>query len=203
MLRSESILATLLALSFFFNGAQAFLGIHMPGTKVIGYATVPRELALRMNEDNFVFPEKNSPRLGPGFSLLNDPSLLRNTATSGDWYCAVKAKKGKVKKVGKIYIPWYYIPINRPVFLWNGVEKEIKEYVVTFRSLKKPFDALRFGWAQDLDRKMHMLIPASVVRYGNLGLWGKCFETEDELRDFSDEVIDWGNKKEWDILGVY
>ncbi|EKD19547.1 uncharacterized protein L3040_002573 [Drepanopeziza brunnea f. sp. 'multigermtubi'] len=205
MLQSKSILATLLALGLFFNGAQAMLDFEfLKRQMVVGYASVPRELAVWINERNFPYPEHPSRELGEGFSLVNDPGKLQRVGREEDWYCVVKGSKRRIRRAGKLYIPNTYTSqeTGEEIDLWKANEHDIMTYSVTFKSLKEPFDAFRFAWAPSSNDRLQMLIPKRTIQSIDMKLWAQCFETLAELRAFSSEIVPWFDPKKWKIVGV-
>ncbi|KAJ5047637.1 uncharacterized protein L3040_003458 [Drepanopeziza brunnea f. sp. 'multigermtubi'] len=76
------------------------------------------------------------------------------------------------------------------------------EHLVSTALGKYPHAALRFSWVSGINWQLQMLSPAKVVNNGVLELRAKCFESKDELKEFSDAVIDWDGKEEWPIRGV-
>ncbi|EKD14396.1 hypothetical protein MBM_07626 [Drepanopeziza brunnea f. sp. 'multigermtubi' MB_m1] len=207
MLRTKSILATLLALNFLFDGAYGVLGMFQQ-KRAIGYATIPEEVALRINEDNKLLevPSGSKTQLGPGLYLVNH--FRRLTPKKGDWYCAVKADAEKVQSISKVYIPKSYVahPRKRPQPLWYAGEDVIMDYLMTLELMNepRPSQALRFSWVSDKYAQMQMLIPDSAIdNQEALELWAECFETEEELTHFAqdEDFINWENKEEWNIMG--
>ncbi|KAI9050940.1 hypothetical protein LZ554_005051 [Drepanopeziza brunnea f. sp. 'monogermtubi'] len=206
MLRSQSSIfaALLLALSFFFSGAQA---VFWRKKIVIGYTAVPADVAAGINKDHKVhLPESStsaSPRLGPGFYLVNSPDSLTSLAgRSGNWYCAVKAGKKKVGKIPKANIPESYDLLTpqgvRNQLLWAQEDKFIEEYIETRAHITPPEKALRFAW-HDREEQLQMAIPTKVLDDEKLlDLWAECFESKEELVKFSAEVIPWDT---WQITG--
>ncbi|KAI9050031.1 hypothetical protein LZ554_006176 [Drepanopeziza brunnea f. sp. 'monogermtubi'] len=186
MLRSKSISAILLALSFLFNVAQAWPWSSI----VIGYATVPEDVARRINEDNkpYLGDEISQRKLGDGFPLVNDP--LAWQGNRGNWYCAVKAKKHALENVDKVWI-------TRS--LWDLPETDIVTYIRSLKPLWKarPEKALRFSWV-DGKSAMRMLIPRAMVEGGDLGLHAECFNSGQDRMDYSSDYIKWDS---WQITG--
>ncbi|KAI9054959.1 hypothetical protein LZ554_002102 [Drepanopeziza brunnea f. sp. 'monogermtubi'] len=206
MLRSKSILAVVLALSFFFDEAQARMGDRLLWWRkpsFIGYAKLPAAQARRINQNNRLQYMKGAQpsldKLGAGVYLVNDPEMF--LGEKGDWYCGIKANKQKLKEIGKIWIPQAYqksTPAGlKEQELWAQEERDILNYIKSTSKrleLNNPEKALRFS----LSYQMQMLIPKQVVINGDLDLWAKCFESQDDLEDLSDDVIDW---KSWGIKG--
>ncbi|KAI9055717.1 hypothetical protein LZ554_000659 [Drepanopeziza brunnea f. sp. 'monogermtubi'] len=214
MARSKSIFAILLALSFFFNGAQAWFWRKRI---VIGYAVVSAEDAKFINEKNELYVESflYTSSLGPGFYMVNEPREW--TSLEGDWFCAVKARRWKMKRAPKAYIPktytknpkkpWWNLKkvqvkhsdvAPKPIPLWGEDEIVFEEYLKKELSISKPDKALRFAWVKDLNWRMQMAIPMEEVNTNKLDLWAQCFPTEEELRKFSEEPVDWSS---WKIRG--
>ncbi|KAI9048333.1 hypothetical protein LZ554_008126 [Drepanopeziza brunnea f. sp. 'monogermtubi'] len=195
MPRSKSILAILLALSFFFNGAQAWFWRR---NIVIGYAVVSKEDAEEINDDNELEVDPAPPytlQLGSGFYLVNKPD---NLPTGEDyWYCVVKSRKRKFNKVAKVYIPQYDAGQQ---ILWAGDEEDILNYIENTAKISKPKEALRFSWAKFTDWQVQMAIPEDMVDDDDkLKLWAKCFDSQQKLKEVSKETIDWGTR--WKIRG--
>ncbi|KAJ5033585.1 uncharacterized protein L3040_008697 [Drepanopeziza brunnea f. sp. 'multigermtubi'] len=205
MLRSTFTFATLLALSFLFNEAHGFWF----GKMVIGYATVSKEEAEKINEHNKLYEhdklhvtESASPtQLGPGVYMVNKPDIWKGEG--GSWYCAIKASKWQMKKIRKAYIPRSLLKlesgVSRRIFLWNQDETVIVNYMSSELWMRKPQKALRFSWVRRGYWEMQMLIPTDVVKKDKLDLWAKCFESEDELVRFSGDIINWAGT--WGIKG--
>ncbi|KAJ5047327.1 uncharacterized protein L3040_003154 [Drepanopeziza brunnea f. sp. 'multigermtubi'] len=200
MLQSRSIFAALLALSFFFNGAQAWF---WRSRIVIGYAIVSEEQAARINQDHKLGLQEFSytPQLGPGFYLVNKIENLMSRA--GSRYCAVQARKWKVRRIAKVNIPETYDKMTprgvRTQRLWARDEKVIEEYIQTRALITPPEKALRFAWIMGLEGELQMAIPAKLLSdEKSLYLYAECFETERELAEFSKEVIRWDT---WKITG--
>ncbi|KAI9055547.1 hypothetical protein LZ554_000494 [Drepanopeziza brunnea f. sp. 'monogermtubi'] len=204
MLRPESIFAILLALSFLFGEAQGFLEIFS-SKKIIGYASLHGAEARRLNTHKKppagIYAYNTQTQLGPGFYMTNDPDRL--PYQKGFWYCAFKADKGVTKRIGKVYIPKNYRSglLSMPQRLWDESIDVINQYLQTTQLVENPFNALRFSWIKDTPGQMQMAIPGKVLQGDYLKLWGKCFDSKLKLRDFSDRVIDWNDKEEWDIKG--
>ncbi|KAJ5038646.1 uncharacterized protein L3040_006326 [Drepanopeziza brunnea f. sp. 'multigermtubi'] len=195
MPRSRSVFAILLALSFFFNGAQA---LFWRKKIVIGYAVVIKEYADEINDDHKLRveePTSYNPQLGNGFYMLNNPDGL---PTGVDyWYCAVKARRWKMKKAGKAYIPQYNAQRQT---LWAGSEEGFVNYIGETAKLPEPKRALRFSWTKVTDWVLQMVIPSAVVTDDRgFNFWAQCFESKEELKKFSKDIIDWGSL--WKIKG--
>jgi hypothetical protein len=134
------------------------------------------------------------------------------------WYCAVKARKWKTKRAGKVVVPAFYTKDTAngrvgPVQLWGQKEEVIEEYIKSEAKIKEAEKALRFSWDKDDDLILQMAIPTAMVdkaptssfkRFipfasrSELDLWAQCWETEEELHQFSDDVIAW---EKWDVKG--
>ncbi|EKD21346.1 hypothetical protein MBM_00459 [Drepanopeziza brunnea f. sp. 'multigermtubi' MB_m1] len=195
MPRSKFVFAILLALSFFYGAQATFFG-----RKFIGYARVSESLAERINDKNKLIVEGSGGSIGPGFYLVNDPA---GWISEGSWYCAVKASKRKIKKMDKVYIPKSHLTkisetqVERQN-LWGEDETLIEKYI-TGRHLggksyiKDPKKTLRFSWVKNTNEQwqLQMAIPKKVLEESHLGLWAKCFQSEEELKKYSDRVIPW------------
>ncbi|KAJ5054615.1 uncharacterized protein L3040_000882 [Drepanopeziza brunnea f. sp. 'multigermtubi'] len=210
MARSKSVFAILLVLSFFFNGAQAWFWRRKI---LIGYGVVSSKEAARINEKNKlrVEPFEYTSQLGPGFYIVNKASGY--SYLEGDWFCAIKARKWKTKRVPKAYIPPSYVKkpstrnraqvhpsgvANKQIKLWGQKEEVFHEYLRTELSISEPEKALRFSWVKDIEWILQMNIPMDVVNNDDLDLWAKCFPTPEELWKYSKEVVDW---PAWNIKG--
>ncbi|EKD19714.1 hypothetical protein MBM_01666 [Drepanopeziza brunnea f. sp. 'multigermtubi' MB_m1] len=195
MLRSKSTLAILLALSFLFNGAQAWFT-----REVIGYAMIPRSEADEINELNElhsiggILGSENS-QLGNGLILLNDPRVFRDV--EGYSYCVIKAKKDKMKRIGKVYVPYS----DGQTELWNSNEMTIRSHIYGEDLVEFPNTALRFAWLRGRSRQPIVLIPSTVIQLNYLKLWGKCYSTPDKLLESWTEVVKWSQKSSWTIKG--
>ncbi|EKD14761.1 uncharacterized protein L3040_007357 [Drepanopeziza brunnea f. sp. 'multigermtubi'] len=196
MLRSKSALAILLALVFPFSGAQgaSFSRIKQRDT-VIGYALVSEEDAENINYDNKLHIENYAAinQLGSGFYLLNEPDKW--LTGGGYWHCVVRANKEKLKNIDKVYIPESYQRMNsedrvEEISLVGGDEEPILEYIRSEAAFSNPEIALRFMWAQGIERHLLMSVPRAVVEGGHLSEWAKCFKTREEM-EVSDDAIDW------------
>ncbi|KAI9046999.1 hypothetical protein LZ554_009073 [Drepanopeziza brunnea f. sp. 'monogermtubi'] len=207
MLRSKSILAILLALGFLFDGAHGVFGISQRTKKTIGYATVSKEDAERINDDNKLHkvPSEN-PQLGPGLYLVNH--FTRLPQIEENWYCAIKADTEKIKSINKVYVPKSYkvYPEETQQTLWYAGEEVIEEYLKTVELMnaREPSEALRFSWVPGI-AQMQMLIPERVIEKDEaLELWAACFKSEEELKEFSEDedFINWENMDQWRIVGV-
>ncbi|KAI9054175.1 hypothetical protein LZ554_001346 [Drepanopeziza brunnea f. sp. 'monogermtubi'] len=200
MLRSKSIFAILLAFSLLFSRAQ---GSWWRRNMVIGYTALSEEEAKRINEDNklHVPDESSQARLGPGFYMVNEPGNWPREA--GNWYCAIKARKRRIKRASKVYIPRSYEKLSREGVeqqaLWFQDETVIKEYIESDALVPDSEKALRFSWVRILrKRQLQMVIPTKAVEDDQLKLWAKCFESQEKLKEFSKDVINWEG---WTIRG--
>ncbi|KAJ5051481.1 uncharacterized protein L3040_001257 [Drepanopeziza brunnea f. sp. 'multigermtubi'] len=201
----RSICAILLALSFLFDGARGVT----PGRIVIGYRTVAEGEAEDINEDNKPYREalidearQKLNQLGNGLHIMREPVSWEGFPWWRNWYCVIEADINKIAKAHKIYIPEYYQQTDwdgqrSDVVLWHGGEDVIVDYI-TQGVPKDPGKALRFSWISDFDWELQMLIPTAVVNNDELDLWSECFETKDELKEYSSEVVDW---ESWGIAG--
>ncbi|EKD21761.1 uncharacterized protein L3040_005747 [Drepanopeziza brunnea f. sp. 'multigermtubi'] len=192
MLGSTSFFAILLALSYFFNTAQG-MWWKKKTSKVMGYATVSEADARRINQDNKLFPKEPTTgfdvQLGHGFYILQGPENWPN-AEEGNWYCAITAKTKEMRDLSKVYIPSTY---------WSEDEEFILSYVRAL--VNKPDEALRISWVR-AGAQLQMLIPSKVIAEDTaLKLRAKCFETENQLKEYSDKFIDWQKKRGWTIHG--
>ncbi|KAI9051729.1 hypothetical protein LZ554_004769 [Drepanopeziza brunnea f. sp. 'monogermtubi'] len=220
----KSIFATLLTLSFLFNGAQAqgwpeWLkkpnSFQWPKTPklfqpeeriVIGYAAVSRWAATSINEfrELWVDDSPHNLQLGPGVYLSNTAGNWINQPQEESWFCVVKAKKSKIKSAPKVYIPHMYeqlTPEHGFVWreLWGKDEAVIVEYIRSEAFIKKPKEALRFSWVKDTrTSQLQMVVPTGVVNDNGLDIWAQCFESENELKQVSDKTVDW---EAWKIKG--
>ncbi|EKD17087.1 hypothetical protein MBM_04664 [Drepanopeziza brunnea f. sp. 'multigermtubi' MB_m1] len=204
MLRSKTIFAILLALSFLSNRAQGDMSLKIfERRRVIGYAIVSEDEAERINDNKLYVEESASPtQLGNGFIIVSE--ISKEMRGEENWYCAVQANKNKLKNIDKAYIPKSYKKRTWPEErnLWGEGEKAIVRYLWSISFVRKPFAALRFSWVKGTtNQQMQMLIPTKVVNNGGLDLSVQCFESEDELKRFSDDVVDWGDSEVWDIKG--
>ncbi|KAI9051830.1 hypothetical protein LZ554_004092 [Drepanopeziza brunnea f. sp. 'monogermtubi'] len=201
MLRSKSMFAILLALSSLLSRAQAFWWDVLLEQNVIGYATVPTSQALRINEDNKLYvPEfEYRPQLGPGIYLVNEPGSWQGD--EGSWYCAIKARRWKMNRIKKVFIPKTYLSLTddgiKENQLWGAEEGVILEYIKMLM-ISKPAKALRFSWVKGIRWQLQMAIPKEVVEKDDLDLWAQCFESEEELFEFSSDIV---NFEAWTIAG--
>ncbi|EKD15577.1 hypothetical protein MBM_06205 [Drepanopeziza brunnea f. sp. 'multigermtubi' MB_m1] len=146
--------------------------------------------------------------LGAGFYMLNKPSGWR--ATEESWYCAIRAKKSKIKKISKVWIPKAYEKRTEEGILdqelWDQSEDVITEYIQAEASIDDPEaaeKALRFSWVMGAsDWQLQMLIPTNVLNNYNLDLWARCFDSEDELKKRWNYVVPWDSSSRWDIEGI-
>ncbi|EKD14916.1 hypothetical protein MBM_07127 [Drepanopeziza brunnea f. sp. 'multigermtubi' MB_m1] len=205
MLRSRSVCAVLIALSFLFNKAQGVLWKDFwKKNQVIGYATVSEEQAKLINKDNKLYEGdelhvKRPPyalQTGSGFYILNGPgNWVRSSIDEEErrWYCAIEARKRKMKNIGKIKIP---------ISLWSENEEEIVDYITLTRLVSEPKEALRFSWVKGFKGwQLQMLIPTDVVKKDDLELRARCFASEEELMKFSHVTLDWDAWKAKGYLG--
>ncbi|KAI9054077.1 hypothetical protein LZ554_001248 [Drepanopeziza brunnea f. sp. 'monogermtubi'] len=201
----KSICAILLASSFLLDRAQGVT----PGRKVIGYRTVAEGEADLINEDNKPCREvlidearQKINQLGNGLHITREPGSWDGFPWWRNWYCVIEADINKIAEARKIYIPEYYQGTDRDgqrneVVLWHAGEDVIVDYIA--RTIpQEPGKALRFSWIADFEWEMQMLIPTDVVNNDGLDLWSECFETRDELKKYSSEVVDWEG---WGITG--
>ncbi|EKD14981.1 uncharacterized protein L3040_003822 [Drepanopeziza brunnea f. sp. 'multigermtubi'] len=200
MLLSRSLCVALLAsFSFLFDGAQ--------GRKIIGYRTVDEEEADLINFFNKPYRDTLYDRsrryyrqIGNGFYMVNEPAgWLRKR---WDWYCVIEAEIDKIEKAAKVYIPEYYGRTTRKgrtkqTLLWESPEEVFVDYIDSL-DIPEPDEALRFSWIVEHSWKMQMVIPTKVLNRDDLGLWAKCYQTRQELLDYSNEVVEWGT---WGIEG--
>ncbi|KAJ5047497.1 uncharacterized protein L3040_003321 [Drepanopeziza brunnea f. sp. 'multigermtubi'] len=156
MPRTKSILAFLLALSFFFSSAQAVrmsqaarLAQGRNGRRIIGYATVSRREARDINQHYALVVSSSliSDQLGHGFYIANQPDVLQGE--TGSWYCVIKANRGLMMNVGKAWIPESYFDSNmiEEQDVWDQGEDAVVEYIATL--MERPTEALRFSWVKD------------------------------------------------------
>jgi hypothetical protein len=113
-------------------------------------------------------------------------------------YCVIKAKKTRVEKAGKVYIPEH----GAQGTIWAAEEDVIVNYIENEAGLKNPDKALRFSWAKGiLDWELQMLIPKKVVNDDDeLKLYGKCYKSEAKLvKKYPKTTVDWANL--WKIDG--
>ncbi|EKD18688.1 uncharacterized protein L3040_002115 [Drepanopeziza brunnea f. sp. 'multigermtubi'] len=208
MLQSKSILAVFLVLSFFFHEAQAgrlrdrMFWWRKPS--VIGYAKLPAAHATLINRKNKVQYMEGTQvplqKIGTGLYLENDPTSW--LGADEDWYCVFKADKQKLKDIDKIWIPRAYkksTPVGpQKQDLWGVSEDDIVDYIESMSSELKLTSGSKKALRLYQNYQLLMLIPKQTITDGDLGLWAQCFETEDELDDFSDDVIRW---KSWGVKG--
>ncbi|KAJ5038645.1 uncharacterized protein L3040_006325 [Drepanopeziza brunnea f. sp. 'multigermtubi'] len=208
-LQSKSYFSTLVAMSLLFSRAQAVLGKPQDWgfwhrREIIGYAMIHESRATVINEKNelTIHPTVIPEQIGGGVYLIDKPSGWYVEPDA--WFCVVKAKKNKMKKAGKVWIPESYEQRTpdglEPVTLWNSSEDVLLKYI-KYRGLQKSSEALRFSWAKNVNDnwQYQMLIPTAVVNRNDLDVWAKCWKTEEELKKYSAEVIDWQGK--YDIRG--
>ncbi|KAI9053584.1 hypothetical protein LZ554_002538 [Drepanopeziza brunnea f. sp. 'monogermtubi'] len=192
-------MTTLLALlSFLFPGrAHGFVE-----RRNIGYGIVSKEEADMINEDNKLHFEELAyvNRLGFGLFVVNE--LVSLEGIEEKWYCAIEADESKVEEMSKVWIPKSYQRVAsddriEQQELWAEDEDVIVEYIESLM-LEEPERTLRLSWVEGIPWQLQMVIPANVVMNNDLDFWAKCFESEDALMDFSDDVNDW---EAWDIKG--
>ncbi|EKD19546.1 uncharacterized protein L3040_002574 [Drepanopeziza brunnea f. sp. 'multigermtubi'] len=205
MLQSKPIFAVLLAVSFLFGEAHGLPGTFFLRGKAIGYASVSAELGERINREGNRLLLERSPQdatLGPGFYLLND--LNRLPHVDGNWYCAVRASRRRLKKINKVYIPesWTNPQTNMLARLWGQGERTIMDYIVKMGLVKEPAEALRFSWVQGMSRQMQMLIPSSVFVHDNsLDLRAKCDVEREFVKGYGGKPVNWQDEDYYDIKG--
>ncbi|KAI9049406.1 hypothetical protein LZ554_006440 [Drepanopeziza brunnea f. sp. 'monogermtubi'] len=166
---------------------------------VIGYATVSKEEAEKINEHNKLYEddklhvaESASPtQLGSGVYMVNNPDIWKGE--EGSWYCAIKASKWQMKTIRKAYIPKSILKmesgVTRQLFLWDQDEPVVVNYMRSELLMRKPEKALRFSWVRRENWEIQMLIPTDVVKKGKLDPWAKCFESKDELEIVDDRTL--------------
>ncbi|KAI9047625.1 hypothetical protein LZ554_008338 [Drepanopeziza brunnea f. sp. 'monogermtubi'] len=205
MLRANFISAVLLALSFLFNRAQGIEWFWQED-KVIGYAMVTPGQAARINQNNKLYVEKHATvelqeGTGDGFYMLDKPGW-RTGDGLGMWFCAIKANKKAISGHNKVWVPRSYekkslrgeITVHP---LWNQDEKTIVNYIRSKVTLWQPDEALRFSWIYNIRWQRQMAIPTQVVKFGGLGLWAQCFDSEKKLKNFANHEVQW--EKDWKI----
>ncbi|KAJ5040611.1 uncharacterized protein L3040_006260 [Drepanopeziza brunnea f. sp. 'multigermtubi'] len=167
MLRSNLIFAILLALSFLFNRAQGL----MEKKRVIGYATLSDADVSRIGQKNGLEMVKSlksafRKKSGLGFYLVNEASNLKSI--EGYQYCIIEAKEKKIERIGKVYIPEYYVKMTpngkEKHYLWDEDEEEYEEAIVDYiesldASISEPEKALRFSLVEDPIWQLRMVIP--------------------------------------------
>ncbi|EKD15194.1 uncharacterized protein L3040_001563 [Drepanopeziza brunnea f. sp. 'multigermtubi'] len=190
---SQSICSILLASSFLFNGAY--------GRELLGYRIVPQEEADFVNEHNKPYTEEKDyerfyDQMGKGLHLVNEPASW--WGREWEWYCAFEADLEKIKEATKVWIPH----VNYMYYenLWYREEREILEYITTIVS-ENPEKALRFsiGYFSARTEEMTMAIPLAAVQNNDYDLWGKCWRTRDELKEYANRILDW---RSWEIIGT-
>ncbi|KAJ5032595.1 uncharacterized protein L3040_009193 [Drepanopeziza brunnea f. sp. 'multigermtubi'] len=197
--KSTFATTTLLALSSFLSGrAHGFLEER----RNLGYGIVSQEEADMINEDNKLHFEELAyvNRLGFGLWMVNE--LVSLEGIEEKWYCAIEADERKVEEIGKVWIPKSYQKVAsdgqvEQQDLWADDEDAIVKYIESL-TLEEPERALRLSWVEGIPWQLQMVIPANVVTNNDLDFWAKCFESEDALMDFSDDVNDW---EAWNITG--
>ncbi|EKD13050.1 uncharacterized protein L3040_007130 [Drepanopeziza brunnea f. sp. 'multigermtubi'] len=182
MLRSKSISAILLPLSFLISVAQAWPQfLSKPIT--IGYATVTPDVAERINQQDgklYVRRSFYEKPLGDGFYLVNDPLTWEGVHNS--WYCAITAKKSAYKRLDKTFVPRTY---------WNQPESAIVDYLRSTTWVTNAETALRFSWIEGNNWALQMLIPKIVIEEDLMGLRAKCFQSRQERNQLTEEFIKW------------
>ncbi|KAI9049326.1 hypothetical protein LZ554_007170 [Drepanopeziza brunnea f. sp. 'monogermtubi'] len=189
MFLSQSVCSILLALSFLVNRAQ--------GIEIIGYRTASQNQAETINREEK--PSDEYGQLGKGLYLTDVPpsySLYANP-----WHCVVKGNVDKIKDLSKVWIPESYDQITfrgiRPTKLWYEDEEIILEYVES--KVSDPKRALRFTYYSEHYNKLKMVIPTDLINDDALGFWARCWETKNELMDYTrGETLDWTS---WEITG--
>ncbi|EKD15314.1 uncharacterized protein L3040_001681 [Drepanopeziza brunnea f. sp. 'multigermtubi'] len=191
---SKSICAILLAMSFLFHGAQGI---------VIAYRTVSPAEAAIINQSNTLYRDPSIdddspyyPQIGNGIYTVQEPAGWRTRGSQ--WYCAIEADSDKFDAVDKVWVPEYWDDpeTGEEESLWSVAESEILRYIDTLVSNSE--DALRFSRISGNESKLQMLLPTDVVNNNDLGFSAICFDSERQLRGYSNEVIDW---RAWQIEG--
>ncbi|KAJ5043064.1 uncharacterized protein L3040_004451 [Drepanopeziza brunnea f. sp. 'multigermtubi'] len=185
----RSLCAILLALSYLSSPARGL----PEGRTLIGYRTAEADLINAKNEvrRDEAFDDRGLFRNSIGFGIYMVPEPAGWPAQPGDWHCALTADSRKIERIDKAWIKYTWIrEKDDEIELLNliGDEERIVEYLGTL--VAEPERALRFSDVGARE-ELQMLIPTAVVNGGDLDLWAVCFETEAELRAFSDEVVDW------------
>ncbi|EKD17181.1 uncharacterized protein L3040_005399 [Drepanopeziza brunnea f. sp. 'multigermtubi'] len=203
---SKSIFTILLALIFLFNRAQAFL--FSDDREVIGYRTVGEEEAELINDGNKPYRDEfydaeraGINQLGNGFYMTAVPAGWAGDPTEKNWYCVIEAEKENIEDVGKAWIPEFYQKMTwngqfEEENLWVGDEEVIVDYIESLTP--NPEKALRFSYISYVGWDLQMVIPTQVLNDDELELWAQCFESKEELLEYSDKTVDW---ESWGILG--
>ncbi|KAJ5047118.1 uncharacterized protein L3040_002961 [Drepanopeziza brunnea f. sp. 'multigermtubi'] len=172
----------------------------------IGYRTVSRAEAMSINQGHRPtgewFDGDGPPQLGDGFFYLTNTFPSWKDPEPDDWFCVIKADQDKLQAIGKAWIPEYWDRLiagqkYEKFHLWSGKEVDIMRYL-HFMRIRNRERALRFSWVatgkpwSKIDRipPLHMLIPTDVIVDDQLGLWAKCFETAEEVEEFSSTIHD-------------
>jgi hypothetical protein len=111
-----------------------------------------------------------------------------------------------MKFIGKVYIPTSTLKMTSSgaverQYLWGQGEDVIVAYIKSEKLVSRPKKALRFSWVKQgtgTGWQPQMAIPKDVVEKDKLDIWAKCFESEAELREFSNGIINW---VAWGIKG--
>ncbi|EKD19063.1 uncharacterized protein L3040_006552 [Drepanopeziza brunnea f. sp. 'multigermtubi'] len=207
ILSSQFTCSILLALSFLVNRAYGERGI-------IGYRTVQEWEAKQMNAyqkpfRDRVFDKDNAQQnqLGHGLYLINEPASWNVPEWLTSWYCVVEADMDKFAETSKIWIPGQYTGLDKhgrkrskPTQLWNwraDNENTILEYIRVMGQ-PNPKKALRFARVPAAPGKLQVVIPSDMVNRNTLDFSAQCWETKEELFDYSSATVDWMN---WEIAG--
>ncbi|EKD18737.1 uncharacterized protein L3040_008757 [Drepanopeziza brunnea f. sp. 'multigermtubi'] len=198
-----TIISISLALSVLFSKA---LGEKDPENRIlIGYRLASPEEAELINTHNrpvqtefFNHPLNFPNDIGPGYYLVSEPAALE--ATSGEWYCVVKADKYDMAAVKKVWIPEdndEFVWSDDEDDLWTGNEAYIDQYLRNVGADRET--VIRFSPTDDAavnDAVLQMVIPTDMVNENKLGFWAQCWPTDEEQDEHTEETLHW---KGWNI----
>ncbi|EKD14233.1 uncharacterized protein L3040_003628 [Drepanopeziza brunnea f. sp. 'multigermtubi'] len=193
---SNSLLAALLTLSLLFSRAHGLFNKKI----VIGYAALTKDQADDVDDDDKIKAEgtPTGNYLGPGLYLVDSPDRL--APSQGSLFCVIRADEEKTIEAKKVYIPQSYqkktlrgktVQVN----LW-GNERAIEHYIKHEAKIDDSNDALRFSLVEDKE-KVQMVVPNHVVDDGELKLQTSCFESAEQMKQFSSIDVNWSA---WGIL---
>ncbi|KAI9054702.1 hypothetical protein LZ554_001854 [Drepanopeziza brunnea f. sp. 'monogermtubi'] len=161
---------------------------------------IPEDIALLLNKDESLsaadeYAGETPTQLGRGLELVSDARLF--LPKERHWYCAILAKRDKLKSVGKVYIPAYDPEASGTGALWNAQEATIRGYILAADLVSYPNTALRFSWIRGVTDQLLMVIPSLVIEINGLGTKAKCYQTKEKLVS-SYKKVEWDS---WDIKG--
>ncbi|KAI9054431.1 hypothetical protein LZ554_001593 [Drepanopeziza brunnea f. sp. 'monogermtubi'] len=181
------------------------------GREIIGYRAVTADEATFINNGNklslthiYDAPGQSLNQIGEGFYVYNEPTCLNNKPTENNWFCAIEADSKKIAAAPKLWIPEFGVVQVTTYFseefdLWRSDENAVKRYVRSKIDVTPTTKTLRFSYVMFNGWSQQMVIPNLAIRDDAFKLSAQCFETKQELFEYSSETIDWNRR--WEITG--